>query len=108
MFQRYSKPKNENNGNGISWEDYERVAQELERLAKARRPIKTEEYERVAKAFLKLKEAKARQGFVSHTMEKADDATTEAVLSGESNVESVKEKYKEPTGQGQFRKTGDE
>ncbi|XP_058218777.1 uncharacterized protein LOC131329585 [Rhododendron vialii] len=70
-------------------------------------PKKLEEYERLREEYERLKEAKARQGFASQTIEKASDAAEEAVL-GESRFETVKERYKEPVGKGNFHKPRDE
>ncbi|KAL2496170.1 uncharacterized protein Fot_39927 [Forsythia ovata] len=62
-----------------------------------RAPSTAKEFERVA-------EEKSRQGFASQTVEKAQDSTEEAAM-GDSSVESVKERYKEPPGKGNFHKT---
>ncbi|KAL2245349.1 uncharacterized protein LOC105174823 isoform X2 [Sesamum indicum] len=64
-----------------------------------RAPSTAQEFKRVA-------EEKARQGFASQTVEKAQDGAEEAVV-GDSTFESVKEAYKEAPA-GDFRKTGDE
>ncbi|KAL0443426.1 UNVERIFIED_CONTAM: hypothetical protein Slati_2065300 [Sesamum latifolium] len=66
-----------------------------------RAPSTAEEFKRVA-------EEKARQGFASQTVEKAQDGAEEAVV-GDSTFESVKEAHKEsPFAAADFRKTGDE
>ncbi|KAL0399274.1 UNVERIFIED_CONTAM: hypothetical protein Sradi_2270700 [Sesamum radiatum] len=66
-----------------------------------RAPSTAEEFKRVA-------EEKARQGFASQTVEKAQDGAEEAVV-GDSTFESVKEAHKEsPSAAVDFRKTGDE
>ncbi|KAK4439839.1 hypothetical protein Salat_0318800 [Sesamum alatum] len=67
-----------------------------------RAPSTAEEFKRVA-------EEKARQGFASQSVEKAQDGAEEAVV-GDSTFESVKEAHKEypGPGRGDFHKTGDE
>ncbi|XAR56727.1 hypothetical protein NMG60_11037310 [Bertholletia excelsa] len=64
-------------------------------------PTVAEEFERVA-------EAKSRQGFTSQTVEKARDGTEEAGMGESSTKETVKGKYKEPVGKGDFHETGNE
>lgn len=54
-----------------------------------RAPSTAEEFKRVA-------EEKARQGVVSQTVDKAEDAVKETVM-GDSNPDNVKEKYKQPS-----------
>ena len=74
-----------------------------------RAPSTAEEFERVAEEFKRVAEAKARQGIASQTVEKAHDGTEEEEAAlRDSTVESVKEKYKESPGAGNFHKTGDE
>ena len=90
LSQRYSKPSKESGAH-----------------EKERAPSTAEEFERVAEEFERVAEAKARQGVASQTIEKAHDGTGEAALE-DSTVESVKEKYKESPGAGNFHKTGDE
>ncbi|XP_052178703.1 uncharacterized protein LOC127792291 [Diospyros lotus] len=60
-----------------------------------------------AEEFEKVAEEKARQGFASHTSEKAGDAAEEAVA-GEATVDRVKERYMEPPGKGNFDKPKDD
>ncbi|KAB2606022.1 hypothetical protein D8674_005739 [Pyrus ussuriensis x Pyrus communis] len=55
-----------------------------------RAPSTAEEFKRVAEEKLKV----AEQGVASQTADKAYDGTEEAIL-GDSNVESVKNRYKE-------------
>lgn len=43
-----------------------------------------------------MAEEKARQGVVSQTVDKAEDAVKETVM-GDSNPDNVKEKYKQPS-----------
>nr|XP_043607945.1 uncharacterized protein LOC122579778 [Erigeron canadensis] len=57
--------------------------------------------------FKRLEEEKASQGFASQTEEKAEDGFMEAAT-GDNNVDSVKESFKEPVGVGNFHHTGDE
>ncbi|KAL0353594.1 UNVERIFIED_CONTAM: hypothetical protein Sangu_0940700 [Sesamum angustifolium] len=67
-----------------------------------REHLRPEEFKRVA-------EEKARQGFASQTVEKAQDGAEEAVVGEDSTFESVKEAHEEsPSAAGDFRKTGDE
>ncbi|KAL2476245.1 Uncharacterized protein Adt_36981 [Abeliophyllum distichum] len=65
-----------------------------------RAPSIAEEFERVA-------EEKSRQGFARHTVDKAQDSTEEAAI-GDSTVESLKERYKEPSGKETSTRRGDE
>ncbi|KAA8523640.1 hypothetical protein F0562_010063 [Nyssa sinensis] len=85
IMRYYSESRKENNGH-IGVEE--------------RAPSTAEEFERVA-------EEKARQGIVSQTVEKAYDGAEEATL-GDSKVESVQERHKEPVGKGNFPKTCDD
>ncbi|KAK7305161.1 hypothetical protein VNO77_43061 [Canavalia gladiata] len=59
------------------------------RLMEERAPSTAEEFERVAE-----EKAKAQKGVASQTLDKASDAAEEATI-GNSNVESVKNRYKE-------------
>ncbi|CAA2960401.1 Hypothetical predicted protein [Olea europaea subsp. europaea] len=65
-----------------------------------RAPSTAEEFKRVA-------EEKSRREVTSQTVEEAQDGVEEATV-GDSELESVKERYKEPPGKGNFHKTGDE
>lgn len=71
--QGYSKQSEKGSGPGVG----------------ERAPSTAEEFKRVA-------EEKARQGVVSQTVDKAEDAVKETVI-GDSNPDNVKEKYKEPS-----------
>lgn len=50
-------------------------------------------------------EEKSRREVTSQTVEEAQDGVEEATV-GDSEVESVKERYKEPPGKGNFHKRG--
>ncbi|CAK9163905.1 unnamed protein product [Ilex paraguariensis] len=83
-IMRYSQARKENNGHGME----------------EKAPSTAEEFKRVA-------EEKAHQGVTNQTVEKAEEAFEEATV-GDSKVESVKERYKEPVGKGNFHKTDHE
>ncbi|KAK9269572.1 hypothetical protein L1049_001348 [Liquidambar formosana] len=61
----------------------------------------------IAQEFQRVAEEKAHQGVASQTIEKAFEAAEEAT-SGDSNPESVKQKYKKTRGNESHHKTGDD
>lgn len=74
-----------------------------------RAPSTLEEFKRLSeeKAEMeRLTEAKARQGFASQTVEKAEEGASAAM--SDPKEEIVKEHYKECVGVGSFHKTGDD
>ncbi|KAL7249225.1 hypothetical protein ACSBR1_011390 [Camellia fascicularis] len=86
-LRRYSRPSKQSNGHG-----------------KEKAPTMAEEFERVAEEFERVAEAKAHQGVASQTSKRMQDATEEAAL-GDARNKSLKERYKEPVGKGNFKKT---
>lgn len=67
-----------------------------------RAPSTAEEFERVAEE----KERKAKQGIASQTTDKACDAAADEASMADSNVGSVKNKYKEHEPSSDYRRTG--